>query len=142
MSLYLPIVGGGVIKFWLGPANSWIAGGFLGENGSDGSSLVPTDVIAWIVPAPGRVSNLVVLGLVAQVTGARITVSLCKNVRSTSPTYPTTLLGAVVNNSTSYGEDATHGFDVARGDMIVAKCSGLWLGGQSVSAQWVPNDSA
>ncbi len=79
MSLFLPVVGGGVIKFWLSPANSWVAGGFLGENGSDGSSLVSTDVIAWIAPAPGRISNLVVLGLVSQVTGARITVSLCKN---------------------------------------------------------------
>ncbi len=46
-----------------------------------------------------------------------------------------------MNNNTSYGEDTTHGFDVARGDMVVAKCSGLWLGGQSVSAQWVPSAS-
>lgn len=137
MSVYEPLIGGAVISFFVSPLLTWTANTYVGL-GPDGPNAVKTSVLAWVAPGPGIVNNLVVQGRTRQTTGGPIHVLLCKNVGSTSPDYPPTVLDATVLNNAGSGSDSEHSFTVARGDMVVAFCSGTWANGQAVSASWTP----
>jgi hypothetical protein len=140
MSAYTPLRGGAVIQFYVSSTLAqWPANTFLGL-GNDGPSATPGLVLAWIAPGPGVVNNLTVNGLQRNLTGSALTVTMCKNAASPSPTYPaTTLFASVVSQGTTGAADPLASFTTLLGDMLVAKISGNWGGGISVSALWTPS---
>lgn len=141
MTAYNPIKGGSIPQFYVNNSGtSWLNGYFLGL-GSSGPQASQADVVAWLAPAPGLLTNLTIIGQAANINSTPLVVYICKNASSPTPTYPATLLYASVAPSATAGQSSpTAGVATARGDMIVLKLSGgNWTGGGiSISALWTP----
>lgn len=140
MSVYLPIIGGAVLKFYVSPTNIWTANYFVGI-AADAPNPVSTQVIPWIAPGPGTVSDLAVQGLARQTTGGTLHLTMLKAAGSVTPSYTATALSAEILNQAGNGQDAVNSFDVELGDMMLVTLDGNWSGGQSVSARWKPRVS-
>lgn len=141
MTAYNPVKGGAIPQFYLSNSvSSWVDGYFLGL-GSAGPKASTADVVAWLAPAAGILTNLTIIGQAPNIGGSALTVSVCKNASSTAPTYPATLLYATIPTGASAGQSSpAANTTTARGDMIVVKLSGgTWnAGGISISALWTP----
>ncbi len=128
--------GGCVLKFSLNTAGSWTANGYLGVD-TDGSSTVAANIVPWVVPVAGTLSNLRVGALSNAPSTLHILIYKASN--AASPSYSATALDATVTNATNNGSDTTHTVSVAAGDMIVAFSNTTWnTNGICVTCMFVP----
>lgn len=128
--------GGCVLSFRLNTAGSWTANGYLGI-ADDGSSTLAANIVPWVAPTAGTLSNLRVGALANAPSTLHILIYKASN--ATSPSYSATALDATVTNATNNGNDTTHTVSVAAGDMIVAFSNTTWnTNGISVTCMFVP----
>jgi len=128
--------GGSVISFYLNTGQSFVASGYLGLAG-DGSSTVNVNVVPWVVPAAGTLSNLRVFGF--SNTSGLTHILIYKATSALSPSYSATTLDASVSGGTFSGNDTTHSVSVNAGDLIVAFSSASWsANGACVNVMYTP----
>lgn len=128
--------GGSVVSFYLNTGQTFVANGYCGIGG-DGSSTINTNVVPWVVPAAGTLSNLRVSGFAN--TSGSVAVTIYKASSALSPSYAATALTCSVAGGTFSGSDTTHTVAVSAGDLIVGFTGSSWsTNGACINVMYYP----